>query len=218
MVSERQQEGMAAMEWLSTEARWIGEQIEAVLWAVTRLAILARLAYERGRREMTRATRVLGGLSVRTTGRPRRHFLRVPVNVVAVALALPSLAAAGQGWWWGSPINPGFDKNTVVQVSGTANQVDIVQRSGPSTLRLDSAGESFTVMLGPGWYLAEVNVDLRTGDRLMVEGSKMMDRGGNLHLIASRIVNERTGIVLELRDDMGRPRWMTGRPPGRPTY
>ena len=167
---------------------------------------------------MPRAARVLGGLPVRTTGRPRGHFLRVPVVVVAVALAFPSLAAAGQGWWWGSPINPGFDKNTVVQVSGTASQVDIVRRSGPATLRLETSGESFTVMLGPGWYLAELQVDLRTGDRLMVEGSKMMDRGGKLHLIASRLVNERTGAVLELRDDMGRPRWMTDRPPGRPTH
>jgi hypothetical protein len=48
-----------------------------------------------------------------------------------------------------------------------------------------------------------------------VEGSKMMDRGGNLHVIASRIVNERTGAILELRDDTGRARWMTGRQPGR---
>jgi hypothetical protein len=208
---------MAAMEWLSTEARWISEWIEAILWAATWLAILAGLAYEGGRRGVTRAARVVGGLLGRTTGRPRRHLLRVPVAVVAVALAFPSLAAAGQGWWWGSPNNPGFDKNTVVQVSGTASQVDIVQRSGPSTLRLDTSGESFTVMLGPGWYLTELQLDLRTGDRLMVEGSKMMDRGGNLHLIASRLVNERTGAVLELRDDMGRPRWMAGRPPGRPT-
>jgi hypothetical protein len=217
-MTEKQRKGVAAMEWLSTEARWIGEWIEAILWAATWLAILSGLAYEGGRRGMTRATRVLGGIPARTTGRPRRHLLRVPVAVVAVALAFPGLAAAGQGWWWGSPINPGFDKNTVVQVSGTASQVDIVQRSGPSTLRLNTSGESFTVMLGPGWYLAELNADLRTGDRLMVEGSKMMDRGGNLHLIASRLINERTGTVLELRDDMGRPRWMTDRPPGRPTH
>ena len=32
------------MEWLSTEARWISEWIEAILWAATWLAILAGLA------------------------------------------------------------------------------------------------------------------------------------------------------------------------------
>jgi hypothetical protein len=217
-MTEKQQKGVAAMEWLRREAPWISEWIDAILWAATWLAILAGLAYDGGRRGITRARRVLGGLLVGTTGRPGGNFLRVPVAVVAVALAFPSLVAAGQGWWWGSPINPGFDKNTVVHVSGTASQVDIVERSGPSTLRLDTSGGSFTVMLGPGWYLAELHADLQTGDRLMVEGSKMMDRRGNLHLIASRILNERTGVVLELRDDTGRPRWMTGPPPGRPTH
>jgi len=202
------------MEGLSTEARWIGAGFEAILLAATWLAILAGLAYEGARRGMTRVPKGLGGLLVRATGRPRRHLLHVPVAVVALALAFPSLAAAGQGWRWGSPITPGFDKNTVVQVSGTANQVDIVPRSGPAALRLETSGESFTVMLGPGWYLAELNVDLRTGDRLMVEGSKMMDRGGNLHLIASRIVNKRTDVVLTLRDDAGRPLWMGGAGPG----
>jgi hypothetical protein len=206
------------MEWLGTEGQGISETIETTLWVATWLVILVRLTYEGGQRMVVKGQGMLRALVARTIGRPRRHLLRVPMAVVAVALAFPSLVAAGQGWWWGSPIAPGFDKNTVVQVAGTASQVDVAQRSGPSTLRLDTSGESFTVMLGPGWYLIELQVDLRTGDRLMVEGSKMMDRGGNLHLIASRLVNERTGAVLELRDDMGHPRWMAGRPPGRPTH
>jgi hypothetical protein len=143
---------------------------------------------------------------------------RIATFLLAGALAgaiLPiPTGAAAQGWWWGSPINPGFDRKTVIQVTGTAAQVDIVPRGGPSTLRLDTSGESFTVMLGPGWYLAEIHADIRRGDPLIVEGSKMMDRGGNLHLVAARVTNERTGAVLELRDDMGRPRWMSGRPWG----
>lgn len=136
--------------------------------------------------------------------------------LTAAALAVPVRAEA-QGWW-GSSAGPGFDPNTVIQVVGKAIQMDITTWRGPSTLRLETPTETFTVMLGPGWYLAELQVDLRTGDRLLVEGSKMMDRGGKLHLIASRLVNERTGAVLELRDDMGRPRWMTDRPLGRPTH
>jgi hypothetical protein len=131
-------------------------------------------------------------------------------------IAVPVHAAA-QGWW-GSSAGPGFDSNTVIQVAGKAIQIDITTRRGPSTLRLETPTETFTVMLGPGWYLAELQADLRIGDRLAVEGSKMMDRAGHLHLIASRILNERTGTVLELRDDTGRPRWMAGRPPGRPTH
>jgi hypothetical protein len=40
----------------------------------------------------------------------------------------------------------------------------------------------------------------------------MMDRRGHLNLVAARVTNQRTGAVLELRDDAGRPRWMSGRP------
>ena len=161
---------------------------------------------------MGRATGMLGGFLARTTGRARRGLLRVPVAVLVVALAFPSLAHAGPGWWWGSPINPGFDRNTVIQVTGTAAQVDIVLRGGPSTLSLQTPRERFTVMLGPGWYLSELQADLRNGDPLVVEGSKMMDRQGQLHLVAARVTNQRTGAVLELRDEAGRPRWASGGP------
>jgi len=156
--------------------------------------------------------RAVGGAVKR--GAPMRpHLVCLLALLTAAALAVPAHAEA-QGWW-GSSAGPGFDPNTVIQVTGKAIHVDIATRRGPSTLRLETPTETFTVRLGPGWYLAEFHVDLRTGDRLVVEGSKMMDRGGNLHVIASRIVNERTRTILELRDDTGRPRWMTDRQPGR---
>lgn len=145
---------------------------------------------------------------------PRVATLLFAGALVEATLAVP-VSANAQGWWWGSPINPGFDRNTVIQVTGKATQVNIVPRGGPSTLRLETSGETFTVMLGPGWYLAELHADIRSGDILTVEGSKMMDRWGQLHLAAARIANPRTGTVLELRDEAGRPRWMGGGPSGR---
>jgi hypothetical protein len=158
------------------------------------------------------SSHAVGGAEKRDTA--VRPLLVCLIGLLTVsALAAPARAAA-QGWW-GAFAGPGFDPNTVIQVAGKAITVDIATRRGPSILRLETPTETFTVMLGPGWYLAELRVDIRVGDRLSVEGSKMMDRGENLHLVASRIVNERTGIALELRDDMGRPRWMAGRQPAR---
>jgi hypothetical protein len=130
------------------------------------------------------------------------------------AMLLIPTGAAGQGWWWGSPINPGFDRSTVIRVSGTVTRVSFERWSGPATLTLECPRDSYMVILGPGWYLAQVRPGIREGDPLTVEGSKMMDRGGNLHLVAARVINERTGAVLELRDDMGHPRWMGGPRPG----
>jgi hypothetical protein len=132
--------------------------------------------------------------------------------LVGITLAVP-VPAAAQGWWWGSPINPGFDRNTVIRVSGTATQVNLGARSGPAMLTLECPRDTYTVILGPAWYLTQVRPDILDGDPLSVEGSKKMDRTGNLHLVAGRVTNERTGAVLELRDDAGHPRWMGG-PPG----
>jgi len=143
---------------------------------------------------------------------------RIATFLLAGALAgamLPIPAgAAAQGWWWGSPINPGFDRSTVIRVSGTVARVSFDARSGPATLTLECPRDTYMVILGPGWYLRQLDADIREGDPLTVEGSKMMDRGGNLHLVAARVTNDRTAAVLELRDDTGRPRWMGGHPWG----
>ena len=133
--------------------------------------------------------------------------------LLGMLVALP-VPVAAQGWWWGSPINPGFDRNAVVQVTGTATRLELVPRSGPSTLRLETVGETFNIVLGPSWYLAELRVDFRNGDTLQVEGSKMKSRQGQMYLVAARILNRRTGAVIELRDELGRPRWK-GSPPAR---
>lgn len=129
-----------------------------------------------------------------------------------LAVAVP---VAAQGWWWGGSSSPGFDQNTVIQVTGRVTLVDLVPRGGPSTLHLETGQETFRVMLGPGWYLTQVQCDFRMGDPITVEGSKMMDPRGNLHLVAARVTNQRTGSVLELRDDTGQPRWMSGGTQGK---
>jgi hypothetical protein len=137
----------------------------------------------------------------------RRTVLRYAFFVaVMLGVAIP-VAAGAQGWWWGSPINPGFDTKTVVEVAGTVAAVKIVDQGGPSTLRLQIESEILDVVLAPGWFLAQQKMDLRTGDGLLVEGSRVPDRKGKIHLIAARLTNTRTGRTLALRDEAGRPLW-----------
>jgi hypothetical protein len=125
-------------------------------------------------------------------------------------LTFPASAVA-QGWYWGSPVAPGYDRASVVEVSGVVLQVDLSQRGGGSTLRIESGGEIFTVTLGPGWYLRRQGADIQIGDKLAVKGSKMKTREGKIYLAAARIKNMRTGHVLELRDENGRPLWSSKR-------
>jgi hypothetical protein len=191
----------------------LSNSVEFVLWTSTWVAVLLGLLFRIGEAMWHWYIR-LRHRHETFPGHPlARPILLLIVGVVlAVTIALPSSAAAGQGFWWGSPVNPGFDRNTVIQATGTATQVDIVTRGGPCTLSLQTSTERFTVMLGPGWFLSERNADIQKGDALVVEGSKMMDRQGYLHLVAARVTNQRTGAVLTLRDDTGRPVWMSGRP------
>jgi hypothetical protein len=124
-----------------------------------------------------------------------------------------SLAHA-QGWWWGTPIDPSFDRNAVVEMTGTVIQVSIVSVGGPSTLQLQTTGEILSVILGPGWYLSELGVDLRKGDFLSIDGAKMKDRRGHVYLVAARVVNHRTNFTFELRDANGSPKWKSGKQSG----
>lgn len=189
-----------------TKFDWVRELIEAVLWSATGMpvgwlvwaAAMFRVLW------VTRHQDLLKGYA-----EARHAVWQITIPFLAITLALPALASA-QGWWWGSPINPGFDCSTVISVSGTATRVSFEDRSSPGTLTLESSHDTYTVILAPGWYLAQVHLVIRDGDPITVEGSKMMDRRGTLHLVAARVTNERTGTVLELRDDAGRPLWQGG--------
>jgi hypothetical protein len=184
--------------------------VEALLWSTTCCGILMAWALWGSARPL--APWIAWPRSARrrqTNG--NRIALQVVPLLLFTALVFPSLAGA-QGWWGGPPARPGFDRNTVIQVTGKATQVNLRSQRGPATLELQAPGETYTVMLGPYWYALELHLDIQEGDPLAVEGSKLMDRQGHLHLVAARITNRRTGSVVEFRDEMGRPRWRGAHP------
>jgi hypothetical protein len=135
---------------------------------------------------------------------------------IVMMMVLASPAPADQGYRWGPPVNPGFDQNMVIQATGIALQLDNAVRSGPCTLSLQTPTERITVILGPSWFLSEQRADIQNGDPLVVEGAKMMDRRGDLHMVATWVTNKRTGAVLRFRDEAGRPLWTSGRPSWKP--
>ena len=198
------------MEGVSSGLSHVGEWVETVLWPVTWFGALAGWALWGSVRLLARWTAWRRPAQRQRTnanwGAPQLARL-----LVAGLLVFPSLAGA-QGWWGGAPAGRGFDRNTVIQVTGKATHVNVRPQRGPATLRLETSGDTYTVMLGPGWYAMELHLDIQEGDSLAVEGSKLMDRQGNLHLVAARVTNRRTGSIIELRDETGQPRWRGGRP------
>jgi hypothetical protein len=199
---------------LGTILHRINGTLEIVLAITVALVLLAGLAFLVAQKVTSLWSRLHGKFPKWHAGSRSGAMWRALLLVLAVSLLTPALAGA-EGWWWGSPVNPGFDRNTVIQVNGTARHLSIAEKLSPGMLTLECDHESYTVMLAPGWYLAQVRADIRDGDALTVQGSKMMDRHGQLHLVAARVTNERTGTVLDLRDDVGRPRWMGGPRSGR---
>jgi len=125
------------------------------------------------------------------------------------------MSAVAQGWYWGSPVTPGYDRSSVVEVSGVVLHVDLSPRSGGSTLRIESGGEIFTVTLGPNWYIRQQGADIQIGDKLAVKGSKMKTREEKIYLTAASIKNMRTSQILALRDENGLPLWSSKRRPNK---
>jgi hypothetical protein len=133
-----------------------------------------------------------------------------PISTFLLSVVFFTSLAHGQGWWWGSPIDPSFDRSAVVELTGTVIHVSIVSVGAPSTLQLQTTAEIFAVILGPGWYLSEIGVDVRNGDTLSIKGAKTKDRRGHVYVVAARVVNHRTNVTFELRDTDGRPKWKSG--------
>ena len=134
---------------------------------------------------------------------------------MASVIGLPAAGIGAEGFWWGSAITPGFDRSTVVQVEGTAKAVSFESTKGMASLMLESKDGVYQVLISPGWYLKDQHWDIQNGDPLKVEGSRMTDSKGRIYLVASRITNQRTGTLIELRDEQGNPRWKGERSPRR---
>ena len=134
---------------------------------------------------------------------------------VAVLLlgAAPAFAAS---WWmpWGRGQH-GYDPNTVVTLEATVRST----RPTPPMPSLEvetELGQAVSVILGPPWYLERTGITFAAGDRVSVEGSKVMEDSGRIVVVAARVEKTAEKVTLRLRDEQGLPLWggMGGRGSG----
>jgi len=52
-----------------------------------------------------------------------RGFLIGIGLIVVSTIGLPTAGMGADGYWWGSAITPGFDRNSVIQVEGIASAI-----------------------------------------------------------------------------------------------
>lgn len=110
----------------------------------------------------------------------------------------------------------GFDPNTVGEVHGIVNGFTR-PASGPVQFRLDTGGETYTVLASPGWYWNDVGANILDKTEVLVRGSKSMGKDGKLYIVAQEVRKVSDGQSLAFRDEEGSPLWKgRGRGQGGP--
>jgi hypothetical protein len=100
----------------------------------------------------------------------------------------------------------GYDPNTVVTIEATVRAARLTPPMPSLELERD-LGEAVTVLLGPPWYLELAGITFAPGDRLIVEGSKVMEDSGRVVVVVARVEKVEEKVTLRLRDERGAPLW-----------
>jgi hypothetical protein len=141
--------------------------------------------------------------------------------LILIAVAMLPFAGAGTAdafWGFGGAGKPdksgldleqGYDRNTVVKLSGTVAAPPHPFAGDLIAFDLNPAGERMIVVLGPAWYLQDDNLDWKIGDRVTVHGSVARGKDGQTYLLTRQITTP-GGTTIELRAENGIPNWSGG--------
>jgi len=142
----------------------------------------------------------------------RRGMMRAAIaTLIATAvLVFGAMPAAAAPWWrpWGRGGHGahGYDPNTFVSLEATVRAARLAPPA-PSLECEMSLGEAVTVVLGPPWYLEQQGAAFTPGDRVRIEGSKLMEESGRIVVVAATVRKVPDGQTLRLRDEQGMPLW-----------
>lgn len=143
---------------------------------------------------------------------------RFYILIAASALLLVLGGTADAFWGFGDTrgadksgldLERGYDRNTVVKVSGSVAVTPRPLAGGLVVVELNIQNERMIVVLGPAWYLQDDNLDWKIGDRVSVRGSLAQGKDGRTYLLSQQ-VSVPGGATIELRDENGNPSWSGG--------
>lgn len=140
--------------------------------------------------------------------------------LIAAAVLLLFLGGTADAFWGfgdspganksGLDLEEGYDRNTVVKISGSVAVPPRPLAGGLMAFDLNRLGEQMVVVLGPDWYLQDDNLDWKRGDPVTVRGSLAQGKDGRTYLLSERILAP-DGATLALRAENGIPSWTGGR-------
>lgn len=112
------------------------------------------------------------------------------------------------GWGRNSRFNRMYDTKTVTEIEGQITKVEEMspmRGTSPGVhITVKSETDTFSVHVGPKWYLEKQSVTLNENDRIAVKGSRVTIQGEPT-IIAAKIT--KGNAVIELRNDNGVPVW-----------
>ncbi len=145
-------------------------------------------------------------------------------SLIAAAALLALLTGTADAFWGfgdsgqqdksGLDLEKGYDRNTVVKISGPVAVPPRPLAGGLIAVDLNLPGEQIVVVLGPAWYLQDDNLDWKVGDQVTVRGSLAQGKDGRTYLLSERISTP-GGSTIELRGENGSPSWSGGLRGGR---
>ncbi|MDD1633502.1 MAG: hypothetical protein LUP91_15010, partial [Methylococcaceae bacterium] len=119
-----------------------------------------------------------------------RGIQRLYILIAAAALLLVLGGTADAFWGFGDSgqqeksgldLEQGYDRNTVVKISGPVAVPPRSIAGGLMALEMSLQGEQVVVVLGPAWYLQDDNLEWKVGDQVTVQGSFAPGKDGRAY-------------------------------------
>jgi hypothetical protein len=138
--------------------------------------------------------------------------------LIAAAALLLSGGTADAFWGFGDSrqqdrsgleLEQGYDRNTVVKISGPVAVPPRPLAGGLIAVDLNLPDEQVVVVLGPAWYLQHDDLDWKIGDQVTVRGSLAQGKDGRTYLLSQQVTVP-GGATIVLRGENGSPSWSGG--------
>ncbi|HSH64686.1 MAG TPA: DNA-binding protein [Bacteroidia bacterium] len=112
-------------------------------------------------------------------------------------------------WGRNSRYNKMYDAKTFTQIKGEITAIEqIVPNKGTSVgihITVKTKTETYPIHLGPKWYLDKQKLQLKVGDKVEVQGSKV-NIDSKQTIIATEVLRDDNTLIL--RDQAGKPLWL----------
>ncbi len=136
--------------------------------------------------------------------------MRVKVLVmVSLTLVFPSLLYARGPL---SRLMNLYDPNTELILEGralrTLHSQNLPQET-PAVVPMALGRRRVLVILGPPWYVRQIGVSVKKGERIRVIGSKVYGPRGRIYIIARKLVLPQKGKSFTFRNERCIPYWRT---------